>query len=321
VIEYRCFRNDDPPRLADIWRQADLGPCAMQPMTAAMLESCVFSKPYFDREGLLVAFDGDRAVGFAHAAFGPNADRTAIETTVGATMLVVVVPHGEEAAIAAGLLARCEEYLRRRGARTLLGGGSADICGFYLGLYGGADIPGILASSPGMQRVFQAAGYVPRERISVLRRSLTGFRPPVNRLQLAIRRTTSLRVIDEPARRSWWEAATTTGIALRRYELLNDREEVLGAASFWDVQPLAAAWGVAAAGLLHVGIEGQRRREGLANYLVAEALHELAQEGVTLVETQVVDSNAGAVRLFHKLGFEQADCGTVYERPLDGPSG
>ena len=45
MIAYRCFRNDDPPRLAEIWRTADLGPGAMQPMTVAHLESGVFSKP------------------------------------------------------------------------------------------------------------------------------------------------------------------------------------------------------------------------------------------------------------------------------------
>ena len=71
MIEFRCFRNDDPPKLADIWRSADLGPSAMQPMTSALLEACVFSKPYFDREGLIIAVDDGRTVGFAHAAFGP----------------------------------------------------------------------------------------------------------------------------------------------------------------------------------------------------------------------------------------------------------
>ncbi len=312
MIEYRCFRNDDPPRLADAWRAADLGPCAMQPMTSALLETCVFSKPYFDREGLIVTLDGDRVVGFAHAAFGPNADRSAIDTSVGTTMLVVVVPHEEERAIGDGLLARCEDYLRRRGAGVILGGGSTDMCGFYLGLYGGAALPGVLLSSPGMQDVFRRRGYEEAERIAVLRRPLGGFRPPVNRLQLAIRRTTTLRVIDEPARRSWWEAATTTGIALRRYELRSNADDLLGSASFWDMQPLAAAWGVLAAGLMHVDIEGTRRRQGLASHLVAEAMHDLAQEGITLVETQVVESNAAALQLFQKLGFAPAERGIVF---------
>ena len=314
MIEYRCFRNDDPPRIADVWRAADLGPSAMQPMTSALLEACVFSKPYFEREGLIVALDGERMVGFAHAGFGANADRSGVDRAIGTTMLVVTVPHADEAATAAGLLARTEDYLRRRGVAAPRGGGSATIGGFYLGLYGGAGLPGILDSSAGMQDVFRRAGYAEAERIAVLRRPLAGFRPPVNRLQMAIRRATTLRVIDEPARRSWWEAATTTGIALRRYELRNASEELLGSGTFWDMQPMASAWGVAAAGLLHVDIEGERRRQGLASYLVAEALHDLAQEGVTLVEAQVVETNAPAVKLFEKLGFAVADRGTLFTR-------
>ena len=314
MIEFRCFRNDDPPRLADAWRSADLGPSAMQPMTSALLEAGVFSKPYFDREGLIVAIDDGRVVGFAHAAFGPNADHSAIDTTVGTTLLVVVVPHAEHERIGADLLDRCETYLQRRGAATLLGGGSTEMRSFYLGLYGGADLPGVLDSSPAMQSVFRRAGYVEAERIGVLRRPLTGFRPPVNRLQLAIRRATTLRVIDEPARRSWWEAATTTGIALRRYELRGTGESLLGTASFWDMQPLATAWGVSATGLMHVGIEGERRRQGLAHYLVAEALHDLAQEGVTLAETHVSETNSPAMQLFTKIGFEIADRGTLFRK-------
>ena len=80
------------------------------------------------------------------------------------------------------------------------------------------------------------------------------------------------------------------------------------------MQPIAAAWGVSAAGLLHVNIEGARRRQGLASYLVAEALHDLAQEGVTLVETQVVETNAPAINLFEKLGFTVADRGTLFTK-------
>jgi ribosomal protein S18 acetylase RimI-like enzyme len=316
VIEFRCFRNDDPPRLADVWRSADLGPAAMQPMTSALLEVAVFSKPYFDRHGLIVALDGERAVGFAHAAFGPSADRSGIDPTVGTTLLVAVVPHADQDAIGQGLLERCEAYLRDRGATTLLGGGSADMRSFYLGLYGGSDLPGILDSSPDMQGIFQRSGYEEGKRIAVLRRRLAGYRPPINRLQVAIRRNTVLRVIDEPTRRTWWEAATTTGIALRRYELRNHSEEVLGSASLWDMQPLSSAWGVTAAGLLHIDIEGPRRRQGLAKYVVAEAMHDLAAEGVSLMETHVATSNTAALALFESLGFETAEFGTVFRKPV-----
>ena len=80
------------------------------------------------------------------------------------------------------------------------------------------------------------------------------------------------------------------------------------------MQPLAAAWGVSATGLIHVGIEGDRRRQGLAHYLVAEALHDLAQEGVTLAETHVSETNGPAMHLFTKLGFEITEHGTLFRK-------
>ncbi len=314
MITFDCFRNDDPPRLADMWRAADLGPAALQPMTSAALEDAVFSKPYFDRHGLLVAREGDRLVGFAHAGFGPDATRMSLDMSIGTTMLVVVPAHERQVDIEDGLLARCEAYLREHGATTLLGGGTPDMGGFYLGLYGGSNVPGILDSSPSVREVFQRNGYSEATRIAVLRRPLAGFRPPVNRLQLAIRRATTLRVIDEPHRRSWWEAATTTGVALRRYELLGEAEARLGSTSVWDMQPLANSWGIVIAGLMRVEIEGERRRQGLASYLVAETLHDLAAEGMTLAEAHVAEENAPAMLLFEKLGFRATDHGTVFRR-------
>ncbi len=314
MIEYRHFRNDDPPRLADAWRGAELGPGAVQPMTSALLEACVFSKPYFDRDGLVVALDGSRAVGFAHAGFGPDAARSALDRTIGTTMLVVVVPHADHDAIGDTLLSHCEAYLRGRGAATIRGGGGPALGGFYLGLYGGADVPGILDSSPAMRGVFQRAGYAVADRIAVLRRPLAGFRPPVNRLQIAIQRSTRLVMIEEPPRGTWWEAARTSAIALRDYVLTTHAGEPLGSATFWDMQPLASCQGITAAGLLHVDIAGPRRRQGLASYLVARALHHLAQEGVAVVETQVAESNPVAISLFAKLGFEIAERGTVFTR-------
>ena len=315
MIEIRAFRNEDPPRLAEVWRAADLGPAAMQPMTTAMLEACVFSKPYFDRQGLLVALDDRRMVGFAHAGFGPDPHHGGIDTCQGTTLLVAVVPHAQSDEIGDRLLAGCEHYLRGRGATTLLGGGSAAMRSFYLGLYGGSDLPGVLDSSAAVQSVFRRAGYVEQDRVAVLRRALAGYRPPVNRQQLSIRRTTHIRAIDEPARRDWWEAATTTGMALRRYELCGERDRVLASALFWDMQPLASAWGVPAAGLLSVEVGEGRRREGLAHFLLADTFQDLAREGVALVEAQASCSNAAAMMLFSKLGFEAVEHGTVFRRP------
>ena len=312
MIEYRCFRNDDPPRLADIWRAADLGPAAVQPMTADLLEGAVLAKPYFDREGLVLAFDGDRPVGFAHAGFGPTPDGRGIDHGLGIVPLVAVVPHPLAGRNGTELLAHCEAYLRRRGATRIQGGGSGATRGFYLGLYGGADLAGVLDSSPGLQAVFLRGGFRAMERIAVVTRRLAGFRPAVSRTHLALRRSTLLRPIDEPPHRTWWEAATTTGLPLRRYELVGADNAVLATATFWDMYGLAGCPSGTRWGVLDVEVPPTLRRRGLGHHVLGEALLDLAEEGGESVEAQAGDDHPAACGLFAKLGFTPVAFGTLY---------
>ena len=107
-------------------------------------EQLVFSKPYFDCAGLILAFDDGRPVGFAHAGFGPNENDSGISTDLGTTCLMMLEPGCSEAEVSAGLLERSEDYLRGRGAKVLYGGGMSPLNPFYLGLYGGSELPGVL---------------------------------------------------------------------------------------------------------------------------------------------------------------------------------
>ena len=64
LIHYRAFRNTDAPQLAEVWRSQTAQRGLMQPMSAALFDQLVLAKPYFDREGLIVAVDDDRPVGY-----------------------------------------------------------------------------------------------------------------------------------------------------------------------------------------------------------------------------------------------------------------
>jgi ribosomal protein S18 acetylase RimI-like enzyme len=78
---------------------------------------------------------------------------------------------------------------------------------------------------------------------------------------------------------------------------------------------LGATWGVRAAGL--TGLEvllGSNRRQGLAIYIVAEALRHFQQLGVMLVEAQVEAGNLPAQLLFKKLGFVEVDQAVRYRK-------
>ena len=59
-------------------------------MTSQVLESTVLSKPYFEREGLIVATEDDQVIGFVHAGFGPDANGARLDTSIGATSMLRV---------------------------------------------------------------------------------------------------------------------------------------------------------------------------------------------------------------------------------------
>lgn len=315
MISYRAFQNSDPPALADIWRSQPAEHGRLQPMTAALLEQFVFSKPYFDRQGLIVAVDDDRPVGFAHAAFGPSEDERSLSRQLGLTCLIMVHPEYQRRGIGAELLARSEAYLTERGAEVIYGGGIAPLNGFYLGLYGGSELPGVLDSDAGEQRLFCAHGYREIDRIHVLERELAGFRAPVDRQQMQVRRRSSVQSVFDPPPNTWWQACAWCGLERTRFELsLRDVGRVVASAAFWSLEPLAGAWGVQAAGLIELEVAPEFRRQGIATFLLSDAFRQLQAQGVSLVQVQTMQRNAPALALYQKLGFQVVEQGAVFRK-------
>ena len=145
-IHFRHFRNSDPPALVAVWQSRTGQPGLNPTVGIEIFEQFVLAKTYFDPEGLILACDGDHVLGFAHASFGANDAEDGISTEFGTTALLVVRPDCDEAQVAAGLLEQSEAYLRQRGAKVIYGGGIRPLNGFYLGLYGGSELPGVLES-------------------------------------------------------------------------------------------------------------------------------------------------------------------------------
>ena len=159
MVDYRTFRNDDPPRLAALWNEVFTGRGAVRLRTAAPLERYLYAKPYFDREGLIVAERDGRPVGFAHAGFGPNDDQSALSTDMGTTYMLMLHRDAQDDALADELLARAEAYLRDRGSKVIYCGGIRPLDAFYLGLYGGSELPGVLATHAAMIDATRRGGY------------------------------------------------------------------------------------------------------------------------------------------------------------------
>ena len=324
MIRYRTFRNTDPPLLAELWCSHPPQRGLVQPMTTGLFEQKVLSKPYFDREGLVVALDGSRLVGFAHAAFGPTPDGSAVSTETGTTCMLMVGPHVDRHQIAEQLLRLSEAHLRSRGARTLTVGCVRPVNPFYLGLYGDNDSPGLLESDAETVALFRSAGYELAQMRIVLERRLSGFRPILDRVQMQVRRQYHIELDFDPPAANWWEACTT-GQADRVVHRIVSRTagETCGTVTSWDLAHLSASRGVRAVALVGLEVQAAHRGQGLGTFLVGETLRRLHSEfvhRVDLAAIQVAEDNRPALAMFQKLGFTQVDRSLVLKKSADPTS-
>jgi GNAT superfamily N-acetyltransferase len=287
----------------------------LQPVSADLLEQLVFAKLYFDYGGLVLAHDDGRPVGFAHAGFGPNTERSWISTEAGVICVVMTDPKCAEAEVVAGLLDRSEEYLRRRGAKVIFGGGHHPLCPFYIGMYGASELPGVLDSDTVARAALAERGYREIGRTVLLRRELGGFESQMDRQQMQIRRQMQVEVTSDAPTRTWWEASTVGEFDLTRFDLVaRGSDKAVATALFRSMEPGGTAGVGRATGLIELSVEEACRRCGFATFLLNEAFRQFLRQGIVHVEVQTSDANAAALGVFKKLGLQETGQGGVWKK-------
>jgi ribosomal protein S18 acetylase RimI-like enzyme len=315
AIELRPFRNGDPPALVEIWRSQPAQRGLNQPLTVAQLESFVLSKPYFDADGMIVAVEAGQPVGFVHAGFGASENQAGLDRQLGAVYTLQVRPAQRSTEVPALLLAAAEAYLAAQGSQVFYAGGIRPLNAFYLGLYGGSELPGVLHSDLLSHQFFQAHGYREIDRVAIHQRELLGFRAPIDRQQMQHRRNLVVQATHDPTPNSWWEACTYGCFERKRFDLLpRTGGPALASAMSWTMEPLGHSWGVHAVGVTDLEVAATHRRQGMAVYLLSEAFKQLHDEGIAVVEVQTMQQNAAAMALYAKLGFHVADHGSVFRK-------
>lgn len=315
MVDYRTFRNDDPPRLAALWNDVFTGRGAVRLRTASPLERHVFAKPYFDPAGLFVALDAGAPVGFAHAGFGTDDTESRLAPAEGVICAVGVRPTHRRRGIGAELVRRCEAYLTGRGARTLYAGPVRPLNPFYLGLYGGSELPGYLASDATAEPFFARLGY---RRLDTC---LVFHRPLHETINIADGRFPELRqryeVCIEPwtGPASWWQECVRGPLEFVGFHLEDrDTAQVVARAAVWEMDGFTWRWTQPAVGVVHVEVQEDQRRRGLARFLLTQMLRHMQDQYFGIAEVQTMRGNEPAVRLYQGLGFTQVDEGHVYRK-------
>ncbi len=284
-----------------------------------VFEQRVLSKPYFDAKGLIIAEQGDQVVGFVHCGFGPNSDGSDIDMSRGIICILLTAADADKQKVCCGLIEQAEAYLVSRGSRRITTGTDFPYSPFYLGLYGGSNVPGIVSDNEAVIPVFEKLGYSQLQKVLIMQRSLLNFRAVLDRQQTTVRRGYRIQHDQDPLPANWWEACTLGNTNRMLFRLIERKSGLVnGHISYWDMEPLARNWGIRAMGLFGISIEREARKLGLGTFLIGESLRHMQQQAINLVEAQVLEDNLPAVNLFEKMGFETIDTGRVLQKTIYG---
>ena len=320
MLEYRTFRNGDPPEILEVWKASRESRAFAAVRTCDALETLLFAKPYFDPNGFILAVSDGRIVGFAHSGFGAKDDKQGIDYSLGAVYLVRVHPAFRRQGVGTNLLRLSQDYLARRGAKIQYFGGMYPLNAFYVGLYGGSELPGLLESDTSARGFATAQGYEPFDKCLVYQRKIDDL-PRVNDTRIALlRRTVEVQAEPWPLPTSWWDAAVLGNMPSLRYEMIERETQVpIGHAWVWEMECFGQAWGFPTVGITDFRIEPAYRRRGYGKLLLLTMLKHLKEQQIELVELQTMSTNDSAQGLYEGLGFNKVDTGQAFRlsRPLD----
>ena len=224
MIQFRAFRNTDPPALAELWNRSVPEMGVVRPLGVHELDSHAFGTVYFDRAGLIVAQRDGEILGYVHAGFGPG-EPVAASTPFslcrqfGTIAMLIVDPSASLPELPGRLVLEAERYLRSQGARVLYAGAQFPLNPFYWGLYGGSEGSAAVASHAGFGETVSAMGYDPVSTTILLQCDVATSQPRDPR-SLQIHRQTRLEVEEDAMPAHWWQNQALGEFHLTRFQLL-----------------------------------------------------------------------------------------------------
>jgi ribosomal protein S18 acetylase RimI-like enzyme len=279
------------------------------------MENHVFSKPYFDPAGLIIARDNNEYLGFVHAGFGPNPPGTDLARNDGIICVIGVRPVYRRRGIGSELLRRAEDYLAQTGARTFYAGPMAPLTPFYFGLYGGSNMAGFLVSDAEMEPFLRRHGYQSIRSVNVFQCFLN---QPLNVADPRFpyhRRRFEVRVVPRTGAGTWWDECVVGPIEIVDFRLEErGTGDVVAWTSVWEMDGFSWRWNQPAVGIVDVEVRADMRRQGFAKFLLGQMLRYLHEQFFGVVEIHAPAENDPASKLYESVGFRKVDTGYLYRK-------
>ncbi len=317
MVQYRSFRNTDPPYLVEIWNESFTSRAIARLRHSTVLERHVFSKPYFDYNGFIIAEENGKRLGFVHAGFGANARETALGKHEGVICAIAVRPSHQRKGIGGELLRRAEAFLKERGGNSVFAGQMKPLTPYYFGIIGGSDLPGVVTSEKAAASFLEKRGYKPWETALIFQRFLEKPLNVADGRFAGLRRRFDIRILPKIALGTWWQECTIGLVEPVEFRL---EEKGTGKAAAraiaWEMESFSWTWNVPAVGLLDINVREDLRRQGLGKFLLTQILRYLQEQYFGVAEVHCLDTNNALIGLAKSIGFEQMDVGRSYRKTV-----
>lgn len=278
-------------------------------------ELAVLAKPYFVASDLLVATVDDELQGILHLSNASLLDLTDLDCNRGVLSALCVAPGESEAEIAAALLSRADQMLAASGVSSCTTRPMPPDCPFYLGLGTGDSMMGITTADQRTYGWLVDAHWVPRQATSGWELFLDNFQPPVDRLQIQIRRTAHVdRMLDEPLL-PWRQACLLGHTEPTGFQLtLRSEGTVAQELLVWSVgqelmtTPDSIVW------LWPIEVVESTQIADQLVFLLSESLRQMAEDRVDVVRTYSDSAKTLVTSVLTRLGFRNANSGVILEK-------
>lgn len=301
--------------MVQVWNEAFDGRGEVRLRHGAVLESCVFAKPYFDPRGLIIAELDRQVVGFCHVGFGPNAAQNALDRHIGIVCVLAVKPFNQRQGIGSELLRQGEAFLTSMGSKVTYAGCLPPLNPFYFGLVGGADQAGVLDSDGHALGFLTKHQYKPQATRLILQRKLN---QPINIIDgrfAGLRRWCEVRIMPRASAGTWWQECVLGPVETAEFRVdEKGTGKMMAWASVWEMDGYSWKWNQPSVGVLHIEVRQDLRRQGLAKFLMSQLLRYLQEQFFAVAELHLSPDDAASLKLCQSLGFQQVDQGSRYQK-------
>jgi hypothetical protein len=307
-VAVRSFCNADLPQLVRLWNEhwAAFGPDPSVSM--AQFEQAILARTYFQPESLLVS-ESDAVDGWC-LFFHPT-DSTA-DGSVACICLSAAASTGD----GDELLEAAEQRMKEAGVEVIRVGAIRDDRFGLAGLSPIGQGIGIPTHDFRTASILSERGYTSQQSVQRMTATVGGYRPPVSRDAMQLRRITQVDMVDylHPDERS---AAAMSHLDVEMHRLIDRNENVLARVNLWFSDAEAEVMNPAMAIVDLSTLGSDQQISPAESYLLGTSIQSLLSRGIAIVETVVDSDNGTLLDQMRSLQFTAGESGALWSKAVE----